>query len=143
MLEADLATLARQYYEAFQRGDKSFVAERLSPDFTFTSPYDEAIDAETFFERCWPPLDQIPQMTLQQVVADGDTVLVAYEVETRAGGRFHNMERLGFQAGRLNSVEVFFGDPPAGVERGDFQAFIETARPAWSRAHGGGEMAAH
>jgi ketosteroid isomerase-like protein len=143
MPQADLARLARQYYEAFQRGDQAFVGERLSDDFTFTSPYDDAIDADTFFERCWPPLDQIPRMTLAQVVADGDTVLVAYDVETLTGARFRNMERLGFQSGRLKSVEVFFGDPPAGIEREDFRAFIETARPAWSRAHGGGEMAAH
>jgi hypothetical protein len=143
MPEADLATSARQYYEAFQRGDKAYVAERLSPGFTFTSPYDDAIDAETFFDRCWPPLDQIPRMTLTQAVADGETVLVAYDVETSAGVRFRNMERLGFQAGRLKSVEVFFGDPPAGVEREDFRAFIDAARPVWSRARGGGEMAAH
>ena len=122
----DLAELAKGYYRAFERHDRSFMEENLRPDFTFTSPFDDHIDRDAYFARCWPkePLHQ--KFDFVTVMQDGEKVFVAYDAtmhipnSTHPDARFRNAELLTFQDGRLKSVEVFFGDPPRGLTRREF-----------------------
>jgi ketosteroid isomerase-like protein len=51
---SDLRELAKSYYRAFERHDRSFMEEHLAADFTFTSPFDDSIDRDAFFRRCGP-----------------------------------------------------------------------------------------
>lgn len=122
----DLKEQARGYYRAFERHDRGFLEESLRPDFTFTSPFDEHIDREAYFKRCWPkePLHQ--KFDFVTVMQDGDKVFTAYDCTMRIPNTTHpeacfrNAELLTFQDGKLKSVEVFFGDPPNGLTRHEF-----------------------
>jgi ketosteroid isomerase-like protein len=113
MTNRDLTLVARRYYAAFVEGDRAFFESALSPEFTFTSPYDDHIDRTAFFERCWPNHDKQRAIHVDSVAQDGDEVLVRYTCEMVSGEKFANMERMSFDAGgRLAWVEVYFGDPP-------------------------------
>lgn len=127
----DLTDLARKYFRAYQAKDRAFVEANLAEGFTFTSPYDDHIDRATYFERCWPNSASIDDMRIEGAAEDGDAVLVMYEVRTATGSAFRNMERLTFKNRKLASVEVYFGDPPSGVAREEYLAFIEAGRKAW------------
>ena len=122
----NLTEQAKGYYRAFERHDRGFMEENLRPDFTFTSPFDDHIDRDAYFARCWPkePLHQ--KFDFVTVMQDGDKVFVAYDATmhipnaAHPEARFRNAELMTFQDGKLKSVEVFFGDPPRGLTRREF-----------------------
>lgn len=122
----DLTELAKAYYRAFERHDRGFMEENLRPDFTFTSPFDDHIGRDAYFARCWPkePLHQ--KFDFVTVMQDGEKVFVAYDAAmhfpnaTHPDAHFRNAELMTFEQGKLKSVEVFFGDPPRGLSRGEF-----------------------
>ncbi len=122
----DLREQAKAYYRAFERHDRAFMEEHLRADFTFTSPFDDHINRDAWFKRCWPrePLHQ--KFDFVTVMQDGASVFVAYECTmhfpntTHPDAHFRNAELMTFQDGKLKSVEVFFGDPPAGLTRHQF-----------------------
>lgn len=59
---------------------------------------------------------------------DGDKVFVAYDAQMRMpnavhpAATFRNAELMTFEAGKLKSVEVPFGDPPGRLTRQAFAA---------------------
>ncbi len=107
----------RAVFETYRADDIDGFMALLHPDFRFTSPYDDAIDRDAFMERCWPGSHQLTGHDLQQVVTDGETALVLCEIGMASGERFRNVERFVFRNGLVFSIEVFFGDPPAGHGR--------------------------
>jgi len=125
--------LARKLFEAYQARDRAFVEQLLAEDFAFTSPYDDHIDRVAYFERCWPNSGEIEKFDFIAFAESGDSVFVLYQCDTKSGSSFRNTEFLTFAAGRLKSVEVFFGDPPAGVAKADYPAFVDVARQAWEQ----------
>lgn len=122
----DLTELARGYYRAFENHDRSFIEDGLAPGFTFTSPFDDHIDREAYFRRCWPAVRLHRKFDFVTVMQEGDRVFVAYDAEmhipnaTHPAAKFRNAELLTFEGGKLKSVEVFFGDPPRGLTRRQF-----------------------
>ncbi|WP_179954193.1 nuclear transport factor 2 family protein [Denitrobaculum tricleocarpae] len=112
-----IETLVRAIFDAYRKNDSSGFLERLHPDFRFTSPYDDAIDSDSFMERCWPGHHQVTDHRLRQIFTDGETAFVHYEFWTATGDILQNVERLVFRKDLLFSIEVFFGDPPAGQGR--------------------------
>lgn len=124
----DLTELAKRYYRAYETGDRGFVEDHLAPGFTFTSPFDDAIDRETYFQRCWPHHVSHRKFHFESVAQDGDSVLVVYRLEmhfpnaVHPDASFRNAERQTFENGKLKRVEVFFGDPPGGLTRAQFAA---------------------
>src|SRR5260370_637676 len=46
--------LIRSYFAAYKTRDRKALEDAFADDFTFTSPYDDAIDKAAYFERCWP-----------------------------------------------------------------------------------------
>jgi hypothetical protein len=129
---SDLSELARKYYAAFAAKDRGFMEANLADGFTFTSPYDDHIDRATYFERCWPNSGGVQEIPVLSAVANGDEVFVLYEFKTATGPTYRNVERMTFEGGKLKSVEVYFGDPPSGVAKEDYAAFLEVAKPAWA-----------
>ncbi|AGB43885.1 nuclear transport factor 2 family protein [Mesorhizobium sp. ESP6-5] len=101
--------LVRGYFAAFQAGDRAVMEATLADDFTFTSPYDDAIDRTTYFERCWPNGKLFRSMTIERICEDGAAAFVLYGCETVDGKSFRNTELHVFRGGRLRSVEVYFG----------------------------------
>ena len=49
----------RACFEAFRDRRRDDAEAVIADDFTFTSPYDDAIDRAAYFERCWPNGDQL------------------------------------------------------------------------------------
>ena len=122
----DLIEKAKSYYRAYERHDPGFVAGELADGFTFTSPFDDHIDRDAYFRRCWPVTPLHHRFNFVAVAQDGNRVMVVYDAELKRPNeahpdmRFRNSEMLTFESGRLKSVEVFFGDPPGGLSRHAF-----------------------
>lgn len=133
MAGKDLGALARRYYRAFEKRDRAFVEDNLADGFTFTSPYDDRIGRDEYFERCWPNSERLRKFTFAAVMARGDNVFVLYDCETTDGSSFRNAEYMTFEDGKLKSVEVYFGDPPTGIEKDDYPAFVDVGKQAWDQ----------
>ena len=122
----NLIELAKDYYRAYERHDRTFMEEHLAPDFNFTSPFDDHIDRDAYFKRCWPKQPLHQKFDFITVVQDGDKVMIAYDCTMHMpntlhpDARFRNAELMTFREGKLVSTEVFFGDPPRGLSRREF-----------------------
>jgi len=122
----DLIALAKSYYRAYETGDRAVIENAMAPGFTFTSPFDDHIDRDAYFRRCWPNHTVHSKFHIESVAQDGDSVVIVYRAEMRTGNAVHpdasfrNGERMVFENGKLKSVEVFFGDPPNGMTRRQF-----------------------
>src|ERR1700760_915435 len=111
----DLVEIAKGYYRAYERYDRAFMEEHLAADFTFTSPFDDHIDRNAYFARCWPKQPLHQKFDFVTVMQDGNKVFVAYDCTMRMPNdlhpsmRFRNAELMTFRDGKLVSTEVFFG----------------------------------
>jgi hypothetical protein len=108
----DIAHLVRGLFAAYQANDREYAERLLSPDFTFTSPYDDHIDRATYFKQCWPDHEWIRELRIQALVADDSRGFVLYEIEPIDGETFRNTEFFRFENGLLRSIEVYFGALP-------------------------------
>lgn len=99
----------RQLFEAYRVKDRSMIEPLLADDFTFTSPYDDAIDKRAYFERCWPNSERIERHSLEEIVGSGDRVFVLYLCRTREGKEFRNVETFDFEGSRIRAINVYFG----------------------------------
>jgi hypothetical protein len=106
----DRLEIARASYLAFAAGERGFFAERLSDDFTFSSPPDPLLDRDGWFERCWPGAGAGQQFELLRLVGSGDEVIVTYELRRPDGSGGRNTEVLTFDdRDRIVRTEVYFG----------------------------------
>jgi ketosteroid isomerase-like protein len=96
-------------FRAYETDDRAALEEVLADDLTFTSPYDDAIDRKTYFERCWPNHETIATMELQRIVIEGDAAYVTYLGTDISGRQFRNTEYFTFRNGKIASVEVYVG----------------------------------
>ena len=99
----------RALYAAYIDGRKDIVAAMLTEDFTFSSPRDDHIDRDAYFERCWPASPPFTRMEIEYLGLSGDEAVVRYRAVKHDGGAFRNMETLRFRDDRLAAVEVYFG----------------------------------
>lgn len=109
--------IVRRCFRAYETKRREDVEPLIAEHFRFSSPYDDRIGRAEYFARCWPNSAQTRAIRLENVVEDGDKVLVLYEFEAVSGARFRNMERLTLKGGQITDVEVFFGDPPGGMSK--------------------------
>jgi ketosteroid isomerase-like protein len=128
----------RKSFEAYRRKDRALIESLLADDFTFSSPYDDRIDRVEYSARCWPNSERIRAHRIETIVEGEGEAFVLYECELTSGARFRNAERFVFEGGRIAGVEVFFGDPPTGVPKAGYGAFLAVAQRAWSAADSGG-----
>lgn len=84
--------------------------DAFADDFTFTSPYDDAIDKAAYFERCWP-ISASGRMAneIERVFEQGEEAFVTYRVLTNEGDEFRNTEFFRFAGGKVKSIDVYFG----------------------------------
>jgi hypothetical protein len=121
---ADLEGVVRRLYDAWPAGDRDTVEAILADDFQFTSPYDNAIDRATFFERCWPNHEAMKQFAFRCIVISGEHAYVTYHLELKNGRHIENTELLQFRRGKLASVDVYFG-----AEHDASGTFVAMKRP--------------
>lgn len=107
----------RALFAAYRSGNRTQVADALSDDFRFTSPYDDSIDKATYFERCWKNSDWIERHELERIFAEGDEAFVTYLCVAKGGKRFRNTEFFAFAGDKVKRIDVYFG---ASFEDGVF-----------------------
>jgi ketosteroid isomerase-like protein len=103
------ADLIRKYFAAYKAKDRKLLEDGFSDDFTFTSPYDDAIDKATYFERCWPNSLRIKENEIERIFEQGEEAYVTYRTVTLAGDEFRNTEFFRFEGERVKRIEVYFG----------------------------------
>jgi ketosteroid isomerase-like protein len=101
--------LIRALFAAYMANDRASVENSFTKDFRFTSPYDDAIDKASYFERCWRVPDWIERQALEKIFVEGDEAFVTYEVVTKDGKRFRNTEFFRFDGDKVSSIDVYFG----------------------------------
>ena len=101
--------IVRAVFTAYRTKNRQVVEDALADDFTFTSPYDDAIDRAAYFERCWPNSECIATHVLEKIWQHGDEAVVQYRCVTKAGKEFRNTEFFRFHGDKIASVDVYFG----------------------------------
>lgn len=109
MHSASKAEIIRAIFAAYLANDRKAVEQSLADDFRFTSPYDDAIDKPTYFERCWRGSDWIERHELERIFVEGDGAFVTYRCTAKDGKSFRNTEFFAFDGDRVNRIEVYFG----------------------------------
>jgi SnoaL-like domain len=107
--DEDAIAIARAVFQAYADKNRDALERIVGDDFHFTSPLDNRIDRNTYFDRCWPNSEWIDGFDFIHLVPDGDRVFVTYEGRSATRGRFRNTEILTISNGRLVNVEVYFG----------------------------------
>lgn len=101
--------IARQSYLAFARAERQFFEDRVSDEFTFSSPPDPRLDRAGWFERCWPGAGRDQEFAFVRFEA-GDEVIVSYELRRPDGSGGRNTEVLTFdEHNKILRIEVYFG----------------------------------
>ena len=109
MAETSRADTIRRLFAAYLSNDRQFVEDAFSDDFRFTSPYDDAIDKPTYFERCWKGSDWIERHELERLFVEGDEAVVTYRCVARGGRSFRNTEFFAFDGDKVKRIDVYFG----------------------------------
>src|SRR5512147_2776882 len=102
MAHASRADTIRAIFAAYLANDRNFVESALSDDFRFTSPYDDAIDKPTYFERCWNNSDWIERHELERIFVESDEAFVTYRCVAKDGKTFRNTEFFVFEGNKVN-----------------------------------------
>jgi hypothetical protein len=105
----DPISVAKMSYQAYLDKDRSLIERLIADDFHFTSPLDNRIDRNTYFERCWPNSATTADFKFIHLAQQGERVFVTYEGRNTSGKGFRNTEILTVRHGKLVSAEVYFG----------------------------------
>ncbi len=104
-------------FATFKSQDRAEVETLLSADFTFSSPYDNAVDREYYLQHCWPNASHLQELRIERLLVDGDQAYVTYWAETAQGMSFRNTEFFRFEGQQIACLEVYFG---AAYDQGQF-----------------------
>ena len=105
---SDKAAIIRAMFAAYRDKNRQVVEDTLADDFTFTSPYDDAIDKAKYFRRCWPVSEHIESNEVERIFVQGEAAFVTYRVRNK-GEEFRNTEFFVFDGDRIKSIDVYFG----------------------------------
>lgn len=120
MKEAEEESLVRMAFDAYVRKDRTMIESLLSDNFHFTSPYDDHIDRDEYFERCWPGSKDVDHIDVLAVGLSDEEALAHYEVFMKDGSHFKNVDTFTIRDGMIIEQETYFGDPPKGMDRDEF-----------------------
>jgi ketosteroid isomerase-like protein len=109
MASKNRSGVIRASYEAFIAGDRAAFEATMAEGFTFTSPYDDAIDKAAYFERCWPHHGLFASFDIERIFEQGDEAFVLYRASMKDGKEFRNTEFLVLDGDRIAQVHVYFG----------------------------------
>lgn len=118
-------------FAAYEKKDRAAMENLLADDFTFSSPVDDRIDRDLYFERCWPFSQKVKEFRIEKILSDDDEAFVRYEAVTNDGTSFRNIETFTIREGKIVHVEVYFGsDTVDSVRESQITAVVE----AWADA---------
>lgn len=101
--------IIRACYAAYERKDRAAIEALLAPDFTFTSPLDDCISRERYFERCWPNSEHIDSFRIEKLFVNVDEAFVQYQLHPKGNPPFRNTEFFTLRDGKITHVDVYFG----------------------------------
>jgi hypothetical protein len=101
--------ITKEFYRAFAIGDRSFVEDHLTDDFSFSAPPDPLLDRAGYFTRCWPGAGKGQTFKFVRFIESGDEVVVTYELKHPNGTKGRNTEILTFEGDKVSKAEVYFG----------------------------------
>ncbi len=107
--ENNIAGIIRNCFRAYEIKDRILLEDLLSDDFVFSSPYDDFINREEYFKRCWPHSAEMKMITIEKIFAEGNEAFVRYECIMNDGKSFRNTEFFTAENGKIKSVDVYFG----------------------------------
>lgn len=120
-MSASPLAVARGCLEAYVAKDRAAIETLIVKNYRFTSPIDNALDRETYFERCWPNSEAMTGFDYIYQMEDGDRAFIVYEAHTRGGKTFRNGEVYTVHDCQLIATEVYFGwDLPHQAPEGGF-----------------------
>lgn len=102
-------TIIRGLFAAYIEGRRDLVRPMLADDFIFSSPRDDHIGRDAYFERCWPERPPFSAIEIEYLSVEGDEAVVRYRAVQHDGTAFRNMESFRFKSGKVASVDVYFG----------------------------------
>jgi ketosteroid isomerase-like protein len=102
--------MIKAFFQAWAARDWDFVEASITLDFTFTSPYDDHIDRETYKSKCWDTVKEIGKFEFVSIIGNGNEAFVRYR-NTINGEKVQNTEHFIFEGEKLKAVVVFFGLP--------------------------------
>ena len=109
MAENDVEDVIRRCYRAYETKDRAALEPLIAEDFTFTSPWDDHIGRDVYFERCWPNSERIKKFNLEKVFVQGNEAFAMYEMVPVEGRSFRNTEFFRVEGGQVREVQVYFG----------------------------------
>ena len=108
-MPADRAAQIRALFAAYLANDRQRVADALTEDFRFTTPFDDGLDKAAYFERCWKDTGWIARHDIERIFVEGDAAFVTYLCLATDGRSFRNTEFMVFDGDRISRIDVYFG----------------------------------
>ena len=108
------ANVIRACYAAWESDDRAMLEPLLADGFTFSSPNDDALSKDEYWEVCWANSGNIRKIELLNIMVDGDSAFARYNCELQDGTRFRNAEFFRFDGNQIAAVEVYFGRHQSG-----------------------------
>jgi ketosteroid isomerase-like protein len=99
----------KAWYTAWQQRDWNLMMQNLADGFTFSSPLDDHIKINAVKEKCWPNAGKIKSVDVQQVIMNGDNVIVIANAYNTDGKFFRNCDYFKMKDGKITAYECFFG----------------------------------
>lgn len=96
-------------FKSYVDKDRPAIEALISEDFHFTSPLDNRINRQTYFERCWPNSANMAAVDFKHIAVKDEKAFVSYECHLNDGKRFRNTELFTVIEGKVVDVEVYFG----------------------------------
>lgn len=124
--------LVRSCFAAYEQKDWQALEAIIASDFTFTSPLDDAISRECYFERCWPNSAHLDTFRIENLMEDGNKVFVQYQAYPRGKAPFRNTELFTVRDGLITGVQVFFGSESDATEVIEGKEQIRTLIDQWA-----------
>ena len=106
---SNIALLIQKCFASYENKTREVIEEILSEDFTFSSPYDDFINREEYFKKCWPQSAKMKTITVEKIFAEGNEAFARYECVMNDGKSFRNTEFFTAEKGKIKSVDVYFG----------------------------------
>ncbi len=121
------ADIVRACFAAYERKDRALIESLLAPGFTFSSPLDDGISRDRYFERCWPNSEHIDAVRIEHLFVQGDQAFVQYQLQTTGKPPFRNTEFFTLRDGQVVHVDVYFGaETGESVTQEEIRAVVES-----------------
>lgn len=138
-----ISDLVRACFAAYESKDRKAIEALLSADFTFSSPLDDKISRERYFERCWSSSEHLLAFRIEKLFVEGNQAFVTYEAEQKGGAKFRNTEFFTSDGSKITHVDVYFGtEIGSATDEAEIRALIDGTTKA-CRAKDTSALTAH